>query len=325
MTAFDPDQPPEPVTERPNGIALETAQPTPPQQNAVPLDRRLQVPLLLLIGLYAGFAATITMGIWRAFTTVPNPGLAAILLGLVAQAAMLSGAGLIVVLATLHRGPLWLRWLLGSAALGSLPVCFAFGISLGGWGVIFGMGPRIFLAFVLAPAILMMAQLPVWVASQLHNARRGGRRFGDAPASSGGRFRIRDVMIVTTMVAVSLALFKVGVTDVSPEEVLLGLVIYGCIAFALSLLMAVPCTLAALAVRRLWFGGLLLLGYFTTVTTVLALVFCIGFRNDLLETALLAGLLLVAVGTLYGSLLLIRRCNRAGVDHVDPPHQQCDP
>jgi len=320
MNDFDFDISPEPDLTRPSAADPPPIRPKPSRATDETVALRLDLPPVFLLGLFASFTAAIILA--TALAVIAE----AELLAAVALGTMGGHTGVTIVVATLHRGPVWVRWLFGSLAVGSVPCCVAIGLMVGDESFAAKVIMRNFFElFAPLPGLLLIAQFPVWAASLLYGAqrRRSGTAIGDI-ASSGGRFRIRDVMGVTTIVAVALALAKAGAWGEPPEELMLMTAILGGVAFASSLLLVVPCTIAALWSRNPIAGGLWLLGYTMIALTILSVVLCMGFRARPEEAVMLSGALFVTATTLYAVLLLIRGSRQRTSRESDHSEQLLD-
>jgi len=331
MNDLDTNQPPEPANVNSPATVIATTQPTAALRRASSDDHRLQAPPLLLIGLYAGFVvATVaslglmfgSQGMWWSPATTPM--LYFISTGIF-YGMMLGGAALAVVLATLHRGPIWLRLLLASLVAGTpllcmqlVPVVYWLSIDQSVKALVLGIVRML----APIPALILIAQLPVWAVNLLRGAylRWRGRLVG-----SVAPYRIRDVLMVTAMVAVSLALAKTVAGRDQPDEMVSMVTGGGLFAFFASLLLCVPCMIAALWPRRKWIGGLCLGAYVLIPLSIYLLALWLSRGADALGPLVTIASLLIAPAIVYFGLLLVRRYNVASTDHVCLPPEQREP
>lgn len=220
------------------------------------------------------------------------------------QLALLAGWAVVGPQRLLVRWPLAL---LATASLLSASVLGQSVASLRAYGVADIDSPFAqWIAFL--PIVFLAVQLPVWVLKLATGCRMVLDPGDGGPQPPRSRqFRVRDLLVVTTVVAVSLGLARLGLSDFGSAQrsvdtdSLAGLAVFCGVAALWSGFVAMPCLYAALVARHVRKGVLGITGYTILMSLVIALVLSPSASNARVSV----GAAPLALGKIFGFFLFV--------------------
>jgi hypothetical protein len=170
---------------------------------------------------------------------------------------------------------------------------------------------------LLLPTLYLAVQAPVWLLRLITGCRIVRRREGESPPKRSRQFRVRDLLVATTMVALTLGLAQLGLSvpanprpDAVPDALAQLALVCGFLALW-SGFAVLPCVYAAMAAHHCGLGALAI-GAYTLAMTFFLLTLLVALQGGLppgnggevfLTLLLMNG---GAVSVLFGTLLLAR-------------------
>jgi hypothetical protein len=282
-------------------------------------------PLALIV---AGVMLILTSGNFMLMPIAKsiNPSQAGFLLGICCLVTICGSLGaqaaLLTILMTFGAGPLWQRllWHWGLAAMALAAWCLGFAIVDWNWISSSNFDSREFVSAVCAlPLIALACQSFPWFLRIYFRCRieclpaRAASASGlpletpflPRPANSSERITIRDFLLGTVLVAVTMAVVRLGkpasVGDAEFWGVMSGI---SAAAVGLTVLGTLPICCLVLAVRELRFAlcGVLAIGAAAVTIMACLLLFVpggpTGMEKSLIAVALVGGFIGVLAGTL---------------------------